>query len=191
MKIETKGKAGRFKLTTNTVCPWCDTEIIWDEELGPEDECPYCNNSLRDYGTLQIDLDPAEKPDKAHTAEDKHDEHSHEDEERGWSNFQWEDDGILYDSPEAIKVQEGLDKLLHEQEEVPECPQCREYMVFVGKEQLKEHFTPHLIGGEALLHAPVQLNVYTCMSCYQVSKFLDVQGRKQLNDSIQRLSKFE
>lgn len=181
-------------MTTNTVCPWCDTEIIWDEELGPEDECPYCNNSLRDYMTLQVDLDPNKemKKDARSDESDDEDEEDHDHKELGWSNFQWEDEGILYDSPEAIKAQEGLDVLLHEQEEVPECPQCREYMVFVGKEAVSEGFTPHAVGDHGpLLQTPYTMNVYTCMSCYQVSKFLDDKARLQLHESIQRLSKSE
>ncbi|CAH0117869.1 MULTISPECIES: hypothetical protein [unclassified Paenibacillus] len=41
----------------NTICPWCQTEIVWDEELGPEEECPHCNNELTGYRTLQIQID--------------------------------------------------------------------------------------------------------------------------------------
>ena len=39
-----------------TVCPWCHTEIVWDEELGPEEECPYCHNELKGYRTLNINI---------------------------------------------------------------------------------------------------------------------------------------
>lgn len=41
-----------------TICPWCDTEIVWDEEIGPEEECPHCNNELKGYRTLQLQIDP-------------------------------------------------------------------------------------------------------------------------------------
>jgi hypothetical protein len=23
------------------ICPWCHTEIVWDPEIGPEEECPH------------------------------------------------------------------------------------------------------------------------------------------------------
>lgn len=39
-----------------TICPWCHTEIVWDEELGPEEECPYCHNELKGYRTLNINI---------------------------------------------------------------------------------------------------------------------------------------
>lgn len=44
-----------------TVCPWCQTEIVWDEELGPEEECPYCHNELKGYRTLNIDIGDEEQ----------------------------------------------------------------------------------------------------------------------------------
>src|SRR6185437_10317869 len=43
-----------------TVCPWCHTEIVWDEEIGPEKECPYCHNELDGYRTISVHLDEDE-----------------------------------------------------------------------------------------------------------------------------------
>ena len=39
---------------TGLMCPWCATEIIWDEELGPEPNCPHCENELGGYRTLSL-----------------------------------------------------------------------------------------------------------------------------------------
>jgi|HigsolmetaAR203D_1030402.scaffolds.fasta_scaffold00157_43 hypothetical protein len=39
------------------ICPWCQMEIVWDEETGPEDECPYCLNELKDYRTVTFRLE--------------------------------------------------------------------------------------------------------------------------------------
>ncbi|EXX88342.1 hypothetical protein CH50_03625, partial [Paenibacillus darwinianus] len=41
----------------HTVCPWCDTEIVWDEELGPEEYCPHCENDLKAYRTVSFSID--------------------------------------------------------------------------------------------------------------------------------------
>lgn len=43
-----------------TICPWCNMEIIWDEELGPEEECPYCHNDLKGYSDIADDEDESE-----------------------------------------------------------------------------------------------------------------------------------
>lgn len=53
-----------------TICPWCNMEIIWDEELGPEEECPYCHNDLKGYSDITDDEDETES-DSAH-------DHSHD-----------------------------------------------------------------------------------------------------------------
>lgn len=47
-------------MTTSAVCPWCQTEIVWDEELGPEEVCPYCENELGDYRTIDVELEQNE-----------------------------------------------------------------------------------------------------------------------------------
>lgn len=41
---------------SNEICPWCQTDIIWDEEIGPESVCPHCENELKDYRSLTLDL---------------------------------------------------------------------------------------------------------------------------------------
>ncbi|MET3208639.1 UNVERIFIED_CONTAM: Zn finger protein HypA/HybF involved in hydrogenase expression [Paenibacillus sp. PvR008] len=56
-----------------TICPWCNMEIIWDEELGPEEECPYCHNDLKGYSDITDDEDETES-DSAHDHEHSHDD---------------------------------------------------------------------------------------------------------------------
>lgn len=46
------------------ICPWCQMEIVWDEETGPEEECPYCLNELKDYRTVTVHLDDEEETDR-------------------------------------------------------------------------------------------------------------------------------
>jgi hypothetical protein len=46
------------------MCPWCDSEIVWDPEIGPEDFCPHCFNELgKNYRSINIDLDGEEVED--------------------------------------------------------------------------------------------------------------------------------
>lgn len=47
-------------MSDRQICPWCQTEIVWDEEIGPEETCPYCLNELGEYRTLQIELNREE-----------------------------------------------------------------------------------------------------------------------------------
>ena len=44
-----------------TVCPWCESDIIWDPEIGPEKFCPHCDNEISGYRTLEIDAQFAEE----------------------------------------------------------------------------------------------------------------------------------
>jgi hypothetical protein len=56
-------------------------EIIWDEELGPEEECPYCHNDLKGYADISDDEDEPESA-SAHVYGHT-DEHRHGDGEHG------------------------------------------------------------------------------------------------------------
>ena len=44
-------------MSSQQLCPWCDTEIVWDDEIGPEESCPHCGNELGDYKTVTYALD--------------------------------------------------------------------------------------------------------------------------------------
>ena len=44
------------------VCPWCQTEIVWDPEIGPEDECPHCFNELNDYRSIDLKVKQTGQP---------------------------------------------------------------------------------------------------------------------------------
>lgn len=136
------------------ICPWCDTEIVWDEEIGPEDECPHCNNELKGYRTIQIELD------------------EYTDNEQ-----------------ELAHYEETVERVLDEQEEVPECMYCREFMVLAGKQLTPPGaFVPHEpeVLGQPIIAAPFQVNMYVCSGCFQVSYVLSPEDRMKL---IKRLSR--
>ncbi len=53
-----------YVMSTNEeiVCPWCQTEIVWDPEIGPEDECPHCFNELNDYRSIDLKVKQTGQP---------------------------------------------------------------------------------------------------------------------------------
>src|SRR5690606_22662013 len=89
------------------VCPWCQTEIVWDEQLGPETNCPHCYNELTEYRTVNVKRDSAIVFDEQPTD--------------SWSRYT-----------------RAAEQYLDAQEDVPECPQCQEYMVLAGEQVVSE-----------------------------------------------------
>ncbi|MCE5172004.1 hypothetical protein LQV63_22230 [Paenibacillus profundus] len=174
-------------MSSTTICPWCDTEIVWDEVLGPEEECPHCHNELNAYRSMNVMIEHDEDEAEDARNEQASDANEEQPEEKGWSNFGWDDDSVLYSEPDTLRYQEGVDKVLHEQQEVPECPQCREYMLLVGKETMPStQFTPHIPETlkQPILTAPFQLDVYVCTSCFQVSKVLAETYREPIMENV-------
>ncbi|WP_068786719.1 hypothetical protein [Paenibacillus phocaensis] len=179
-----------------TICPWCQTEIVWDEELGPEEECPHCHNELKGYRTLNITLgseEEFEEEDNDHPFHDRKHPQDEDDEEAEGDPF-WEDEGAAHlgavrrleaftaSGGDLLKYETGVEKLLDGQDEVPECPHCREYMVYAGKQKLIaqgsgfEAAVP-APGNSPLLTEEAELNVYVCSACFHVSRFLDEAAR--------------
>ncbi|GAC42684.1 hypothetical protein [Paenibacillus popilliae] len=165
------------------ICPWCDTEIVWDEELGPEKECPHCQNELNNYRTLNVELEM--EVDEGTASRERED--GEESEEKGWSNFGWDDVSVLYSDTDTFRYQEGVDQILHSQVEVPECPHCREYMLLAGTEAISgtsfEPARPEALAAP-LLQPPFKLNVYVCTSCFQVSKILAAPYREAMMENV-------
>ncbi|WP_308737499.1 hypothetical protein [Paenibacillus sp. AR247] len=115
-----------------TVCPWCQTEIVWDEELGPEDECPYCHNELKGYRTLSIQLGADEEEadvDEEHEGIEGTDWELPEDDDKAVPFWNEEDMQQLppsirtldkyEDSHDLMNYEETVEQILDEQEEVP------------------------------------------------------------------------
>lgn len=184
-----------------TICPWCQTEIVWDEELGPEEECPHCHNELKGYRTLKVSLGREEdfaEEENDHPFNDRgHHGHEHDDDP------DWEEEEENHTHLGAIRRVEaftasggdllayetGVERLLDGQDEVPECPHCREYMIYAGKQAL----TRENAGFEAVVPAGfgrpvlpdnVKLNVYVCSACFHVSRFLGEADRMALIRAI-------
>lgn len=151
----------------HTICPWCQTEIVWDEEIGPERYCPHCENELSGYRTMQIGIDRDD-------ADNEDDEQDEEDGEESWDSgiaFDESADSFLTRSREHLMLEETVERMLDQQDEVPECPSCREYMLEVGVEQVTgAQFTPAQSAGlnTPLLTAPFRIIRYVCPSCFSV-----------------------
>ncbi|AOZ92083.1 hypothetical protein [Paenibacillus crassostreae] len=176
-----------------TVCPWCQTEIVWDEELGPESECPHCQNELNEYRTLNIDIDTEEDelatPKLSHTY----------DEPTSIEPF-WEQDIInapvafraldKYESShDLMNYEEMVEKVLDQQEEVPECPICHEYMLLTGQQQITDsNFQPTKVSflQSAVLQPPFTVDIYVCSGCFHVHNTLCEADRLRLIEGLSK-----
>ncbi|MDT3425043.1 putative RNA-binding Zn-ribbon protein involved in translation (DUF1610 family) [Paenibacillus forsythiae] len=168
-----------------TICPWCHTEIVWDEELGPEKACPHCGNELSAYRTVNISRE--ELDDDLEDDDDEHEhEHEHEHSDDLWGD---EQDGVVpvFNTLDAYRDTYDLERydstvasVLDGQAEAPECPQCHEYMLLAGTVGVSDFQSaePAAVGAP-LLSAPFSLNMYVCPSCFQVQHSLAEEDREQ------------
>ncbi|MBD2848447.1 hypothetical protein IDH44_24965 [Paenibacillus sp. IB182496] len=168
-----------------TVCPWCDTEIIWDEEIGPEDYCPHCENELKGYRSLSLDMEESEDSEgKASVEEYQEDQ---EDLLYPISDLAEgpEDEGFRHTNRRGLVQEEAVSRLLEPQEEMPECPSCRELMLETGR-QLHgpgTGYVPREIGEGSSMPAEFTVVWYVCPACF------DLQQRMTLKDRIKLLGK--
>lgn len=168
------------------VCPWCQSELPVEEGQEPERFCPICDNELGGYRSLQIGLDRNEELEE----EAEYETDPEADELEDLSAVEnWEEDKDLREKNESLLVfEEAVEKLLDEQEIVPECPHCREYMLEAGEHVVgPDGFRarePELLG-RPVLEAPFAMTVYVCPSCFNVQHTLAEEDRVRL---AQRLS---
>ncbi|WP_054939661.1 hypothetical protein [Paenibacillus ihuae] len=167
-----------------TVCPWCHTEIVWDEEFGPEDTCPHCNNELSGYRTITVGVDDLEDEE----LEEDVPEVSEEDEIS--DDNLWDDDDKesvvpifntldqFGDDYDLKQYEQSVAAILAAQLEAPECPQCHELLVLSGTQKVTsfEPSSPEALGGP-VLKAPFSLNLYVCPSCFHVQQSLAQEDR--------------
>lgn len=172
-----------------TVCPWCHTEIVWDEEFGPEENCPHCNNELSGYRTLNVGIDDIEAEDEEIVDTPKQEEINDDD---LWGDVDKDSVVPIYntlnqfgDDYDLNKYEESVSSILAIQEEAPECPQCHELTLLAGKQLMNsfEPSVPDTLGGP-VLSAPFSLNVYVCPSCFHVQHSLAQEDRIQLVSNL-------
>ncbi|PYI53166.1 hypothetical protein [Paenibacillus flagellatus] len=141
---------------TPAVCPWCQMEIVWDEEIGPEETCPHCFNELNDYRSLHVRLDG---DDLELTSDD--------------------DDELTELGGYELNVRKRLDQ----QEDGMECVRCQDDMILAGTMQVDERsFTPAASSetAPAFLKPPFRVNLFVCPSCFSVAQTLSDEDRVRL-----------
>ncbi|WP_127584107.1 hypothetical protein [Paenibacillus koleovorans] len=152
-----------------TICPWCSTEIVWDEELGPEEQCPHCLNELTNYRSVSL-FDSEEDE-----AEDEGDAratiHAHS---RQASDG---DDEELYTMSNYEAVARHL---LDRQDVFSECPACGEDMLHIGELEGGRVVKPSSALAEwpePLLGGKLQVDAFVCPSCFRVETKLTDESR--------------
>lgn len=157
-----------------TVCPWCQSEVPHEEGQEPEKFCPVCDNEMDGYRTLRVDIGGSDDDEDDEEAENN--SYPVDEEETNWNT----DDSLREKDEALLQFEETVEQLLDEQDMVPECPQCREYMLETGEQLVsREQFRPRVPEalGEAVLDAPFALTVYVCPSCFTVQTTLSESDR--------------
>lgn len=178
------------------VCPWCDTEIVWDPEFGPEDECPNCFNELGSYRSVKLDASLPEQPGgragAASKAARSPNRAAFDDREDEAAFDESDEDGEPYDDDgeDAIaedRYAEAAMACIDEQEEAPECSYCHELMLLAGtRTEASGAFVPAVPRpiGKPLLPPKPEWNVYVCPSCFRSDSFLAERHRLALIETL-------
>ncbi|WP_168122721.1 hypothetical protein [Paenibacillus sp. HB172176] len=174
------------------ICQWCFNEIIWDAEIGPESRCPHCENELGGYRTLEIGLDSEDQNAKTASTEiGKAPAWAEDNEQDNWDEAEEEEEeedlGFRGANLSMLAAESVIQRMIDSQEEAPECPSCREYMLEAGSQNaVGESFQAkiHSAIGKPLVDLPVRTTLYICPSCFQTSSILSANDRKALIDRL-------
>ncbi len=142
-----------------TICPWCDAEIVWDEEIGPEEMCPHCFNELGNYRSVSLDgvVD---------------------DEEAGGTAQPTSQMPNVVQVETSGELLQFARKVLQEQEEWLLCGHCEEPMVHVGTQTLDANrFQARKWQGRAILQAPFSYEVFICPNCDKLEQVLSLTDK--------------
>jgi hypothetical protein len=168
-----------------TLCPWCQSEIPVEEGQEPDKYCPVCDNEIDGYRTLTIGLDDSEDEDESEHEIDTFDDGSEAD--ISLDGEFW-DDALGFSESGDLIIQEKVEQLLDDQEHIPECPNCREYMLEAGEQRVEPgQFIPKVTQalGAPVLEAPFAMTIYVCPACFTIQTQLSEDSREQL---LNRLS---
>ncbi|MDF2670804.1 MAG: hypothetical protein K0R67_3110 [Paenibacillus sp.] len=148
------------------ICPWCHTEIVWDEDLGPEEQCPHCLNDLGDYRSVPL------------TGEDEEEIEAEAEEHVGPSVSDASGDELY-----TMSAYEAASRLLLDRQEVlADCIACGQEMIHIGQiatgtivqqpVSLQEWNHP-------LLDGKLPLDAFICPTCFRVDTKLTDPARVQ------------
>lgn len=157
------------------LCPWCQTEIVWDPEIGPEDTCPHCFNELGQYRSIKLNLNPS--------AADLAEEEDDDDDDDELDDY----DDEPFDTTDDYE--EGVQRVMDTQEEAPECSACHSLMLLAGHETASAQFVPHVPSSlkHPILKPGHSTKVYVCPSCFKVEHVLSEEDRMGLIELLKQL----
>ncbi|MEK0316364.1 hypothetical protein [Cohnella sp. 56] len=172
------------------ICPWCQSEIIQEPGQEPDKFCPVCDNELSGYRTLRFGLgddeeqefedDEAERPGLSAALLRGQTEDVEE--------IDLDDDELRTKDEALLRYESTVEAILDEQEFVPECPQCREYMLETGRQVVAaKDFTPKSaarLQGRSVLQAPFSMILYMCPSCFTMTYALSEDDRSRIGDRL-------
>ncbi|MFS1511517.1 hypothetical protein VQL36_03635 [Chengkuizengella sp. SCS-71B] len=170
------------------VCPWCDTEIVWDQEIGKEEHCPHCLNELGNYRTMNVEIDQEEEEYevKNKTKNIKQDENKENGSTPTLDSFisQMETEPK---SEDLLQYEQGVYHYRRKQEESFECSNCHDFMLLVGDHEVKkDDFIPYIPVSQVqgVLQAPYKMNLYICPSCFEMKAVLSEQARISMMNAL-------
>lgn len=177
-----------MEMEDRQICPWCLTEITWDEEIGPEPNCPHCENELGGYRTMSIGIEGNTDGDEAQEDEELELPEWNDTPDVSEADWAAEQDGYRGATRSMLAAEGIIQRIMDEQQEAPECPNCREYMLEAGEQVVQDGFTPSVpkAAGVPIMPAPFRMTWYVCPSCFATSSQLSLTDRDAL---IERLSK--
>jgi hypothetical protein len=159
------------------LCPWCQTEIVWDPEIGPEELCPHCLNELGDYRSVPLKIKQTGQQ-------------LNLDEEDDIDEIDGED--VDFDDDEDIQMleeyEEGVQRVLDTQAEAPDCTSCQSLMLYAGNRTMALGFVPFVPPRlkQPLLKPSYGMKIFVCPSCFKVDHVLADEDRM---DMIEQLKK--
>jgi Zn-finger nucleic acid-binding protein len=152
----------------DSICPWCQTEIVWDPEIGPEDSCPHCFNDLGEYRSIHLKVKQTGQ--QIVFDEDEEDESDFADDE-------------------VFTYEENVQLLLDRQEETPECPSCHQFMLFAGEQGISgDSFKPAVreLLPRPIVQPPFRVKMFVCPSCFRVDTILSEEDRTAMIDMLKQ-----
>jgi hypothetical protein len=170
------------------ICPWCNMEITWDPEFGPEEECPHCFNELKGYRSLPLG-GAREHEDDLELDDDQEDvEPEIETAEASLFDEDFDEDADDYEADlEESKAKdtyhEAVMLCLDTQLEVPECFRCQELMLLTGVQTMDSNrFIPEnpISLGQPFLAKSFELQLYVCPSCFTTESMLSPNDRERM-----------
>jgi hypothetical protein len=159
------------------ICPWCQMEIIWDPEFGPEEECPHCLNELKGYRSLPLNAAIEHESDLDDEIEDEDIESEEDIEEADTDDYE----ATLEEIKAKDIYHEGVMQCLDTQLEVPECFRCQELMLLAGVQTVDSNrFVPEIPVslGQPFLPRSFKLQLYVCPSCFTTESMLSNDDRE-------------